>query len=94
VDAHQMFTTLLGIIAFFGGWIMHSFRAQLADNRADIKATNDRLHEVEVLVAGKYVTREEAKEQTDIILNKLDTIQKDIRSCMLHNRRKDDSCES
>lgn len=93
MDAHQTMTTLLTLLAFLGGWVMNSFRVQLADNRKDIRATNDRLHEVEVLVAGKYITREESKEQADIILNKLDTIQKDIRSCMLHNRRKDDSCE-
>ena len=93
MDMQTMINTMLGLIAFLGGWIMHSFKSQINDNRKDIRATNDRLHEVEVLVAGKYMTREESKEQTDIILNKLDTIQNDIRSCMLHNRRKDDSCK-
>lgn len=89
-----MINAMLGLLAFLGGWFVHSFKEQLNNNRQDIKDTADRVHAVEVLVAGKYVTREEAKEQTDIILKKLDTIQTDIRSCMLHNRRKDDSCES
>jgi len=93
MDAHQMVTALLSIVAFFGGWIMHSFRAQLNDNRNDIKETSDRVHAVEVLVAGKYVTREELAAHTETVLNKLDTIQGDIRSCMLHKRRKEDSCE-
>jgi len=52
-----------------------------------------RVHAVEVLVAGKYVTREELAAHTETVLKKLDTIQGDIRSCMLHKRRKDDSCE-
>lgn len=93
MDMQTMINTMLGLIAFLGGWIMHSFKSQINDNRKDIEDTRGKLHEIEVLVAGKYMTREESKEQTDIILNKLDTIQKDIRSCMLHNRRKDDSCE-
>lgn len=93
MDAHQMVTTLLSIVAFFGGWIMHSFRAQLNDNRNDIKEASARIQEVEVLVAGKYVTREELAAHTATVLKKLDTIQGDIRSCMLHKRREDDSCE-
>lgn len=93
MDAHQTMTTLLTLIAFLGGWVMNSFRVQLADNRKDIEDTRGKLHEIEVLVAGKYMTREEAMEHDTLILNKLDTIQKDIRSCMLRNRRKDDSCE-
>lgn len=93
VDTQTLINTFLGLIAFLGGWIMHSFKSQLNDNRQDIKGVNDRVHAVEVLVAGKYMTREESKEQTDMILNKLDTIRTDIRSCMLHNLRKDDACE-
>ena len=72
---------------------MHSFRAQLNDNRNDIKEASARIQEVEVLVAGKYVTREELAAHTATVLKKLDTIQGDIRSCMLHKRRKDDACE-
>lgn len=93
MDAHQMMTTLLTLVAFLGGWVMHSFRAQLNDNRNYIKETSDRVHAVEVLVAGKYVTREELAAHTETVLKKLDTIQSDIRSCMLHKRRKDDACE-
>lgn len=87
MDAHQMMTTLLTLVASLGGWVMHSFRAQLNDNRNDIKETSDRVHAVEVLVAGRYVTREELAAHTETVLNKLDTIQGDIRSCMLHKTK-------
>jgi len=93
VDAHEVITAFLSIFAFLSGWIMNSFRQQLRDNRDDIKETNKKMSEIEVLVAGKYVTRNESELQHETLLNKLDTIQKDIRSCMLHNRRKDDVCE-
>ena len=93
MDAHQMMTTLLTLVAFLGGWVMHSFRAQLNDNRNDIKETSDRVHAVEVLVAGKYITREESEANTATILKELRTIHMDIRSCMLHKQRKDDACE-
>ncbi len=93
MDAHQMMTTLLTLVAFLGGWVMHSFRAQLNDNRNDIKETSDRVHAVEVLVAGKYITREESEANTATILKELRTIHMDVRSCMLHKQRKDDACE-
>lgn len=89
-----MMTTLLTLVAFLGGWVMHSFRAQIRDNKDDIKAASDRVHAVEVLVAGTYVTRAELEAHTKAMYDKLDTIHRDIRSCMLHNRRKDDVCES
>jgi len=69
---------------------MHSFKSQLKDNKDEIKATNERMHEIELLVAGKYVTREEIKAHNDVVLAELKTIQTDIRTCMLHNGRKDD----
>lgn len=85
-----MINAMLGIIAFLGGWIMHSFKAQIQDNKNEINETRTKLHEIELTVAGKYVTRDELAEHSAIVMKKLDEIQSDIRSCMLQKRRKDD----
>ena len=90
VDTQTMINALLGLVAFLGGWFVHSFQSQLKDNKGEIKETKDRLPAVEVLVAGKYPTRDELKE---LVLDRFDTIQQDIRSCMLQKRRKDDKHE-
>ena len=84
---------MLGLIAFLGGWIMHSFKAQINDNRKDIREVQHKMNEIEVLVAGKYMTREESAAHGEAIMKKLDKIQENIQSCLLHKRRKDDSCE-
>jgi len=88
-----MINTMLGLIAFLGGWIMHSFKAQINDNRKDIREVQHKMNEIEVLVAGKYMTREESAAHSEAIMKKLDKIQENIQSCMLHKRRKDDACE-
>lgn len=93
MDVQTMINTMLMLIAFLGGWTMHSFRSQIRDNRNDIKETKDRLHEIELTVAGKYVTRDELAEHSAVVMKKLDEIQSDIRSCMLQKRRKDDTHE-
>lgn len=93
MDLQTMINTMLGLIAFLGGWIMHSFKAQINDNRTDIKDIQHKMNEIEVLVAGKYMTREESAAQSEAIMKKLDKIQENIQSCMLHKRRKDDTCE-
>ena len=84
-----MINTMLGLIAFLGGWIMHSFKAQIQDNKNEINETRTKLHAIEITVAGKYVTRDELAEHAAIVMKKLDEIQSDIRSCMLQKRRDD-----
>jgi len=90
MDAQQMINVLLGLVAFFGGWVMHSFKSQIRDNSEAISKTTDRLTEVELLVAGKYITRDEMLAQNLTLLNELRDIHKDIQTCMFRNRRKDD----
>lgn len=93
MDTQTTINAMIGLIMFLLMWAMNSFRTQLNDNKVDIAITRDKVRDVEVLVAGKYVTRDELAEHTKIVLDKLDIIQLDIRSCMLHSHRKDDVCE-
>lgn len=93
MDLQMMINIMLGLIAFLGGWVMHSFKSQLNDNKDEIRDAKDRVHAVEVLVAGKYITKEEMTGHTDRVLDELKGIRDDIKSCMLQKRRKDDNHE-
>jgi len=84
---------LLGLVGFLGGLVFSYLNGQLKENRENLTKTNDKLTQIEVLVAGKYMTREEMVTHTDMVLKELHGIQEDIHSCMLQKRRKDDTHE-
>lgn len=84
---------LLGLVGFLGGLVFSYLNGQLKENRENLTKTNDKLTQIEVLVAGKYMTREEMATHTDMVLKELHGIREDIHSCMLQKRRKDDVCE-
>jgi len=86
MDMQTMINTLLGLIAFLGGWVMNSFKSDIKENQKFAKETSDRLNQVEVLVAGQYITRDEFDKKLDAMFRKLDTIESEIKSCRLDNR--------
>lgn len=81
---------LLGLVGFLGGLVFSYLNGQLKENRDNLTKTNDKLTQIEVLVAGKYITREETVAYNEMLLKELHGIREDIHSCMLQKRRKDD----
>lgn len=85
---------LLGLVGFLGGLVFSYLNGQLKENRDNLTKTNDKLSQIEVLVAGRYITREEMANHTDMVLKEeLHGIREDIHSCMLQKRREDGACE-
>lgn len=80
-----MINAMLGLLAFLGGWIMHSFKSDIRENHKFAKETSDRLTQVELLVAGKYITRDEFDKKFDAMFRKLDNIELEIKSCRMDN---------
>jgi len=84
MDWQIMFNFLLG--ALFA--IVGALYTNLATR---INKIEEKQHLLDVLVAGKYPTKDEVNVVNKEILDKLDEIKKDINACMLqHPRRKDD----
>ena len=84
---------LLSLVGFLGGLVFSYLNSQIKENRDSVGRVNDRLGQIEVLVAGKYMTREEMAAHTEMVLKELHGIREDIKSCMLHKRRKEDANE-
>lgn len=78
MDTQTIINVLLGLVAFFGGvWVRG-----LSDSMKALQITDKELVEkvqnIEVLVAGKYVPREELKAFEEALFQKLDRIEAKI----------------
>ena len=78
MDSQTVINGLLTLSAFFGGlWVRG-----LSDSMKELKKTDlvlaDKVQSIEVLVAGKYVTREEVKQLSEALFRKLDRIEEKI----------------
>lgn len=76
----QMFINiLLMLVAFFGGWFIR-----------DIKKTSDinseRLRQIELLVTGKYITKDEFDQKMTAMFAKLDKIQEGVTECRINSK--------
>lgn len=74
MDAQMVINTLIMLVAFFGGWFLRVVWQKVNDN--DV-----RLNQMEILVAGTYVKREEFEKKVDAMFTKLDKISEKIDSC-------------
>lgn len=75
MDSQTIINTLLGLTAFFGGvWVRG-----LSDSMKELKRTDtvlaDKVQAIEVLVAGKYATRDEVTQLGEALFKKLDRIE-------------------
>lgn len=75
MDSQTLLNILFGLVAFFGGiWVRG-----IADSLKDLKKVDNDLAEkvqgIEILVAGKYTTREEMEKLSEAIFKKLDRIE-------------------
>jgi len=83
--------TLIGVVGVLMGWVLKVVWEALGELRNDGKTRDDRLNELEILVAGKYVTRDDFS----IVISKLDDIRDrlalkaDRSDCDMHRRAND-----
>ena len=74
MDLQTAFNIAIGIIGMFGGWFMNNIWSSVKDLQTADKQLADKVSHIEVLVAGKYVTRDEMDKTAGVIFNKLDRI--------------------
>ena len=73
---YQFFFNLATAIAGVTfGWVLNTIWGSLKDLQAADKALVDKVASIEVLVAGRYVTRDEFNTSLNAIFTKLDRIQ-------------------
>jgi len=83
--------TLIAVVGVLMGWVLKVVWEALRELREDGKTRDDRLNELEILVAGKYVLRDDWA----LVLAKLDDIRDrlalkaDRSDCDMHRRAND-----
>jgi hypothetical protein len=69
------FNVATAIVSVTFGWVLNTIWGSLKDLQTADKALVDKVASIEVLVAGRYVTRDEFNTSLNAIFSKLDRIQ-------------------
>ena len=73
-DAQLAFNIVASVAGFLGGWWLKVMWDALKDLQEADKALVDKVASIEVLVAGRYTTREEFDRNLNAVFIKLDRI--------------------
>ena len=76
LESFQMFFNIaITLIGFLGGWVLNSLKSSIeALQKADTSLTS-KVQEIEVLVAGSYVKRDDLDKLSMALFAKLDKIE-------------------
>ena len=74
VEYQIFFDVGVAIIGAMGGWILNTVWNAVKELQKADKELAEKVGEIEVLVAGRYMTREEFNSTLAQVFNKLDTI--------------------
>lgn len=73
-DYQTLFNIVIGIIGILGGWWFNAMWSAIKELQAVDKDLAEKVASIEVLVAGRYVTREEFNNTLNQVFTKLDRI--------------------
>lgn len=75
MDYQVLFNITIVTLGSLGGFILRAVWANIKDLQSDLKNNSDKLSAIEVLVAGKYVTKDELNKMFDSVFRKLELIE-------------------
>ena len=75
MDTQTVINFLFGLIGGLGGWVLNSLRASISSLQKRDQELTDKVQHIELVVAGKYVTRDEMEKTTRALFAKLDKIE-------------------
>jgi hypothetical protein len=78
MDSQTMINIAVALFGALGGAVVKAMWDGITELRATDKALVDRINNIEILVAGTYVKREEFNRSVDMLLVKLDAINVNI----------------
>jgi hypothetical protein len=73
-ETQIFFDVAVAVIGAMGGWILNTVWVSVKELQKADKELADKVSEIEVLVAGRYVTRDEFNNTLAQVFAKLDTI--------------------
>lgn len=74
VEYQVLFDIAIGVIGVLGGWTLNTVWAAVRDLQVADKALAEKVGSIEVLVAGRYITREEFNTTLSQVFVRLDNI--------------------
>jgi hypothetical protein len=74
VEYQVLFDVAIGVIGILGGWTLNTVWAAVKDLQEADKELADKVAAIEVLVAGRYITREEFNSTFNQVFERLDRI--------------------
>lgn len=74
VEYQVLFDVAIGVIGILGGWTLNTVWAAVKDLQDADKELADKVAAIEVLVAGRYITREEFNSTFNQVFERLDRI--------------------
>lgn len=77
-ELQQLFNILVTVSGLLGGWFLKVIDDNLKETRRHNKELSDKLSDMEVLVAGQYVRRDDLDRHIEAIFKKLDRIEEKL----------------
>lgn len=74
VEYQVLFDVAIGVIGVLGGWTLNTVWAAVKDLQEADKELAEKVGNIEVLVAGRYITREEFNATLNQVFERLDKI--------------------
>lgn len=74
VEYQVLFDVAIGVIGVLGGWVLSTVWGAVKDLQEADKELADKVAAIEVLVAGRYITREEFNSTFNQVFERLDKI--------------------
>ena len=74
VEYQVLFDVAIGVIGVLGGWTLNTVWSAVKDLQEADKELAEKVGQIEVLVAGRYVTRDEFNQVLNQVFERLDRI--------------------
>ena len=78
MDIQVAFNIAVALIAFLGGWVLNSLKESINTLKSTDNDLANKVQQIEILVAGSYVKREDMDKLTEALFRKLDKIESKI----------------
>lgn len=75
IDPQWIFNGLFSIVGALGGWLLNNIRDAMRDLKEQDGILTGKVQQMEVLVAGSYVKKEDMQNLSEAIFRKLDRIE-------------------
>ena len=74
MEYQGLFNVVLGVASVLGGWVLRVLWESMRDLQLADRQLAEKVGTIEVLVAGRYITRDEFQRNVDALFAKLDRI--------------------